>query len=55
MLDESKQLVMVMGAKPIDVERSMENITGILAAATGLDVRVRKLEAHSKSNIDGTA
>ncbi|KAJ1529702.1 hypothetical protein ONE63_006456 [Megalurothrips usitatus] len=43
-LDEEKQLVMLMAARPIDVETSMENITAILSNATGMDVRVRKLQ-----------
>ncbi|XP_034250844.1 cadherin-89D [Thrips palmi] len=43
-LDEEKQLVMLMAARPIDVEMSMENITSILSNATGMDVRVRKLQ-----------
>ncbi|KAK3923914.1 Cadherin-89D [Frankliniella fusca] len=43
-LDEEKQLVMLMAARPVDVELSMENITSILSNATGMDVRVRKLQ-----------
>ncbi|KAF6213522.1 hypothetical protein GE061_011242 [Apolygus lucorum] len=45
-LDEQKKLVMVMGAKPIDVENNINNITTALSNVTGLDVRVRKLEPH---------
>lgn len=54
-LDESKQLVVVMAAKPIEVEKAMENITNILTLATGMDVRVRKLEAHSRTTMEGSA
>ncbi|KAJ8965387.1 hypothetical protein NQ317_004639 [Molorchus minor] len=55
-LDEQKQLVMVMGLKPTEVEKSMDNITSILYNATGFDVRVRKLEPHSERNqVDNTA
>lgn len=54
-LDESKQLVVVMAAKPVEVEKAMENITNILTSATGMDVRVRKLESHSKSMLEGSA
>ncbi|KAE8739446.1 hypothetical protein FOCC_FOCC015042 [Frankliniella occidentalis] len=43
-LDEEKQLVMLMAARPVDVETSMENITTILSNVTGMDVRVRKLQ-----------
>ncbi|KAJ8919173.1 hypothetical protein NQ315_012159 [Exocentrus adspersus] len=55
-LDEQKQLVMVMGLKPTEVERSMENITTALYNATGFDIRVRKLEPHSDRNqVDNSA
>ncbi|XP_017781597.1 PREDICTED: cadherin-89D, partial [Nicrophorus vespilloides] len=55
-LDEEKQLVMVMGSRPTDVERNMENITQALFNATGFDVRIRKLEPHLERNqVDSTA
>ncbi|RZF45903.1 hypothetical protein LSTR_LSTR008280 [Laodelphax striatellus] len=49
-LDENKRLVMVMNAKPIDVERHSENITWVLSNITGLDVRVRKIEPHHEDH-----
>ncbi|KRT84259.1 Cadherin, partial [Oryctes borbonicus] len=49
-LDEQKQLIMVMGSKPMDVEKNMENITLALYNATGFDIRVRKLEPHADRN-----
>ncbi|GBP73817.1 Cadherin-89D [Eumeta japonica] len=52
-LDENKQLVLVMGAKPTEVERYMTNITQTLSAVSGYDVRVRRLEANSRSMIEG--
>ncbi|XP_044262289.1 cadherin-89D isoform X1 [Tribolium madens] len=55
-LDDQKQLVMVMGLKPTDVERHIENITLILHNTTGYDIRIRKLEPHSERNqIDNSA
>ncbi|KAH1022570.1 hypothetical protein HUJ04_011952 [Dendroctonus ponderosae] len=55
-LDEQKQVVMVMGLKPTEVERTITNITTALQNATGYDVRIRKLEPHSDRNhLDHTA
>ncbi|PSN37469.1 Cadherin-89D [Blattella germanica] len=51
-LDEEKQLVMVMGSKPTTVEKDMENITMALYNVTGLDVRIRKIEPHVERDID---
>lgn len=50
-LDDHKQVVMVMGDRPTDIERQIENITSILHNVTGLDVRVRKLEPHIEKNL----
>ncbi|XP_033362099.1 cadherin-89D isoform X2 [Bombus vosnesenskii] len=55
-LDDQKQVVMVVGRRPIDIEPQLENITSILQNVTGLDVRVRKLEPHIERNlIDATS
>ncbi|CAG4966971.1 unnamed protein product [Parnassius apollo] len=54
-LDESKQLVLVVGAKPAEVEKQMVNITRHLSNMTGYDIRVRRLEANAKSSMDGHA
>ncbi|XP_066256989.1 cadherin-89D isoform X1 [Euwallacea similis] len=50
-LDEQKQVVMVMGMKPTEVENSIGNITTAFYNATGLDVRIRKVEPHSDRNL----
>ncbi|XP_032683086.1 cadherin-89D isoform X7 [Odontomachus brunneus] len=50
-LDDQKQVVMVMGRKPIEIEPQLENITIALQNVTGLDVRVRKLEPHIERNL----
>ena len=55
MLDENKQLVLVVGAKPMEVEKGIENITKSLTSMTGYDIRVRRLEAHNKASLDGFA
>lgn len=55
MLDENKQLVLVVGAKPMEVERQIDNITRSLTGMTGYDIRVRRLEANAKSSFDGFA
>ncbi|XP_060524594.1 cadherin-89D isoform X2 [Cylas formicarius] len=49
-LDEQKQLVMVMGLKPTEVEKNMSNITSVLYNTTGYDIRIRKLEPHLDRN-----
>ncbi|KAG6460578.1 hypothetical protein O3G_MSEX012073 [Manduca sexta] len=54
-LDENKQLVLVVGAKPMEVEREIENITRSLSGMTGFDIRVRRLEANTKATMDGQA
>ncbi|XP_018054160.1 PREDICTED: cadherin-89D [Atta colombica] len=50
-LDDQKQVVMVIGRKPIEIEPELENITIALQNVTGLDVRVRKLEPHIEKNL----
>ncbi|KAL3277702.1 hypothetical protein HHI36_013047 [Cryptolaemus montrouzieri] len=55
-LDEQNQLVLVMGMKPIEVEKQINNITMVLHNITGFDIRIRKLEPHSEKNqIDSSA
>ncbi|XP_047360551.1 cadherin-89D isoform X2 [Vespa velutina] len=55
-LDDQKQVVMVVGQKPIDIEPHLDNFTAVLHNITGLDVRVRKLEPHIEKNlIDATS
>ncbi|XP_054013021.1 cadherin-89D [Hylaeus anthracinus] len=55
-LDDQKQVVMVIGRRPMDIEPQLENITAVLHNVTGLDVRVRKLEPHIEKNlIDATS
>ncbi|CAK9808610.1 Cad89D [Anthophora quadrimaculata] len=53
-LDDQKQVVMVVGRRPIDIEPQLENITAVLHNVTGLDVRVRKLEPHIEKNLIDT-
>ena len=50
-LDDHKQVVMVMGKKPMDIEIAVEEITKALQNVTGLDIRVRKLEPHIEKNL----
>nr|XP_034828894.1 cadherin-89D [Maniola hyperantus] len=54
-LDENKQLVMVIGAKPMEVEQEMDSIVRHLSNVTGFDVRVRRLESSAKAAMDGYA
>ncbi|CAB3227459.1 unnamed protein product [Arctia plantaginis] len=54
-LDENKQLVVTVGAKPMQVEKELDNITNALTGLTGLDIRVRRLEANMKASADGLA
>ncbi|XP_043486385.1 cadherin-89D [Polistes fuscatus] len=53
-LDDKKQVVMVVGQKPIDVEPRLDNFTAVLHNITGFDVRVRKLEPHIEKNLIDT-
>ncbi|KAF7386894.1 hypothetical protein HZH66_011346 [Vespula vulgaris] len=53
-LDDQKQVVMVVGQKPIDIEPHLDNFTATLHNITGLDVRVRKLEPHIEKNLIDT-
>lgn len=53
-LDENKQLVLTVGAKPMEVEKGLDNITRSLTTMTGFDIRVRRLEANMKAS-DGLA
>ncbi|XP_052739756.1 cadherin-89D isoform X1 [Bicyclus anynana] len=54
-LDENKQLVMVIGAKPMEVESEMDSIVKHLSNITGFDVRVRRLESSAKASMEGYA
>lgn len=54
-LDENNQLVIVVDAKPMEVEKNIENITKALTGITGYDVRVRRLESNLKASMDGHA
>ncbi|XP_053605613.1 cadherin-89D isoform X2 [Plodia interpunctella] len=54
-LDENKQLVLVVGARPMEVEKEIGNITRTLTDLTGYDIRVRRLEASAKTGVDGAA
>lgn len=45
-LDENRQVRLVLSGKPLDVEREVDNLTRSLSEATSLDVRVRMLEPH---------
>ncbi|XP_057327714.1 cadherin-89D isoform X4 [Microplitis mediator] len=53
-VDDNKQVVMVMGRKPTEIENQVEDITGALKNLTGLDVRIRKLEPHIEKNLIDT-
>lgn len=54
-LDDNKQLVLVVGAKPMEVEKEVENITAVLTTMTGYDIRVRRLESNNRAAMDGYA
>ncbi|XP_045496729.1 cadherin-89D isoform X1 [Colias croceus] len=54
-LDENKQLVIVVAAKPMEVEKELYNITRYLSNITGFDIRVRRLETSAKTAMDGYA
>lgn len=45
-LDENRQVRLVVSGKPIDVEREADILMNSLSEATGMDVRIRLLEPH---------
>lgn len=45
-LDENRQVRIVMAGNPVDVEKEIDNLTRVFSDATELDVRVRILEPH---------
>ncbi|KAK4881949.1 hypothetical protein RN001_005268 [Aquatica leii] len=49
-LNDQKQLVMILKSEPLEVESDLDNITSTLYNITGYDIRVRKLEPHSVRN-----
>ncbi|KAK0161476.1 hypothetical protein PV327_009943 [Microctonus hyperodae] len=53
-VDDNKQVVMVMGRKPTEIEDQVDDIARALKNVTGLDVRVRKLEPHIEKNLIDT-
>ncbi|EDW81089.2 uncharacterized protein Dwil_GK11870 [Drosophila willistoni] len=46
-IDESKQVLLVVAGKPIEVESKIEGLMEALSEAIGKDVRVRLLEPHA--------
>ncbi|XP_033236535.1 cadherin-89D isoform X1 [Drosophila pseudoobscura] len=48
-IDESKQVRLVVAGKPVEVERRIEGLMEALSSAIGRDVRVRLLEPHSNA------
>lgn len=46
-LDENRQVKLVLMGNPLDVEREVDQLGKSLSDATNLDVRVRMLEPHS--------
>ncbi|OAD62651.1 Cadherin-89D [Eufriesea mexicana] len=53
-LDDQRQVLMVVGRRPMDIEPQLENITAVLHNVTGFDVRVWKLEPHIEKNLIDT-
>lgn len=50
MLEENKQVRLVVAGKPEQVEKEVESLTRQLSEATDFDVRVRILEPHIEDN-----
>lgn len=53
-LEESQQLVLVVGGRPLAVEARISNMTDTLSALSGYDVRMRALRPNSRSMTDAT-
>lgn len=54
-LDDNKQVRLVIAGRPEEVEREVENLTKQLSEATDYDVRIRILEPHIDDNdVDNT-
>lgn len=45
-LDENRQVKLVISGLPVEVEKELHNLTEALSDATTLDIRVRMLEPH---------
>lgn len=55
MLDDNRQVRLVIAGRPEEVEREVESLTKQLSEATDYDVRIRILEPHIEDNdIDNT-
>lgn len=50
MLDDNKQVRLVIAGRPEEVEREVESLTKQLSEATDYDVRIRILEPHIDDN-----
>ncbi|XP_055381122.1 cadherin-89D [Condylostylus longicornis] len=53
-LDENRQVRLVVSGKPLTVERHIGNLMKNLSVATGMDVRVRLLEPHFGGEVPAT-
>lgn len=52
MLDENRQVRLVIAGRPEEVEQEIDNLTRSLSDATGFDVRVRMLEPHDDNTVE---
>lgn len=52
MLDDNRQVRLVLSGNPVDVEKEIKGLTDSLSEATGLDVRIRMLEPHAGDNYE---
>lgn len=50
MLDDNKQVRLVIAGRPEEVEREVDSLTKQLSEATDYDVRIRILEPHIDDN-----
>lgn len=55
MLEDNKQVRLVVAGRPAEVEQEVDSLTRQLSEATDFDVRVRILEPHIDDNdVDNT-
>lgn len=49
-LDDSRNVRLVIAGTPVDIERDLKNLTKSLSDLTSFDVRIRMLEPHMSDN-----
>lgn len=49
-LEDSRNVRLVLAGTPVDIERDLKNLTNSLSDLTSFDIRIRMLEPHTSDN-----